>query len=67
MDRLFEPGREMVAYQAPDEIPDLIDYYLRKPKERERISRAARQRVLREHTYDLRLTRLLKTMLAVYG
>lgn len=67
MDQLFEPGREMVAYQAPEEIWDLIDYYLRKPKERERISRAARQRVLREHTYDLRLTRLLKTMLAVYG
>ncbi|SMP49392.1 spore maturation protein CgeB [Desulfonatronum zhilinae] len=67
MDELFEPGREVVAYANPEEIPDLIDFYLRRPQAREKIARAARKRVLREHTYDLRMTSLLKTMLAVYG
>ncbi|WP_084185092.1 CgeB family protein [Desulfonatronum thiodismutans] len=67
MDELFEPGREVVAYANPEEIPDLVDFYLRHPLAREKIARAARERVLREHTYDLRMTSLLKTMLAVYG
>ncbi len=67
MDQLFEPGREVVAYSDPEEIPDLIDFYLRRPQAREKIARAARKRVLCEHTYDLRMTSLLKTMLAVYG
>jgi spore maturation protein CgeB len=67
MDELFEPGQEVVAYSCPEEIPDLIDFYLRHPQARGKIARAARQRVLREHTYDLRMTSLLKIMLAVYG
>ncbi len=67
MDELFEPGREVVAYANPEEIPDLIDFYLRHSQAREKIAQAARKRVLREHTYDLRMTSLLKTMLAVYG
>lgn len=67
MDELFEPGREVVAYSDPVEIPELVDFYLRRPRAREKIARAARERVLREHTYDLRMTSLLKTMLAIYG
>jgi len=67
MDRLFEPGREVVVYAWPGEIQDLVRHYLRRPKERKRISQAARKRVLQEHTYDLRMTTLLKTMLAIYG
>lgn len=67
MDQLFEPGREVVAYSAPEEIPDLIDFYLRHPQAREKIARAARKRVHRDHTYDQRMTSLLQTMLAVYG
>ncbi len=67
MDLLFEPGREVVAYADPEEIPDLVRFYLRHPLERERISQAARRRILQEHTYDLRLTKLLKTVVAVYA
>ncbi|HDQ41745.1 MAG TPA: hypothetical protein ENN39_12075 [Desulfonatronum sp.] len=67
MDMLFEPGREVAAYASPEEIPDLLRFYLRNPRERKRISLAARKRVLQEHTYDLRLAKLLQTMLAIYG
>ena len=67
MEALFEPGREVVAYAAPEEISDLVDFYLRHPQARARITQAARKRVIQEHTYDLRMTSLLKTMLAIYG
>lgn len=67
MDLLFEPGREVVAYASPEEIPELLRHYLRRPQDRKRISQAARRRVLQEHTYDLRMSKLLKTMLATYG
>ncbi|SDB29554.1 spore maturation protein CgeB [Desulfonatronum thiosulfatophilum] len=67
MDHLFEPGREVVAYASPEEIPDLVRHYLRRPGARERVSLAARKRIMQEHTYDHRMTRLLKTMVAVYG
>lgn len=67
MDRLFEPGREVVSYASVEEIPELVRYYLAHPDARARIARAARKRILQEHTYDLRLTSLLKTVVAVYG
>lgn len=67
MDQLFEPGREVAAYASPEEIPDLVRFYLRHPQARARISQAARKRILREHSYDLRLTRLLQTMMSVYA
>jgi spore maturation protein CgeB len=28
MESLFEPGREIVCYQEPGEIPDLVRHYL---------------------------------------
>ncbi|WP_084604961.1 CgeB family protein [Desulfonatronum thioautotrophicum] len=67
MDQLFEPGREVVSYSEPGEIPELVAFYLRRPQARKKIARAARDRVIREHTYDQRMTTLLQTMLAVYG
>ena len=60
---LFEPGRELVVAESPERLPELIDYYLAHPEEAEAIGRAARARVLAEHTYGHRL----KTMLACLG
>lgn len=67
MESLFEPGREIVCYQEPGEIPDLVRHYLRRDGERARITAAARSRILAEHTYDLRLKSLVRTMRAIYG
>jgi len=67
MESLFEPGREIVCYQEPDEIPDLVRHYLRHDGERARITAAARSRILAQHTYDLRLKSLVRTMRAIYG
>jgi spore maturation protein CgeB len=67
MESLFEPGREIVCYQEPGEIPGLVRHYLRHDGERARITAAGRLRILAEHTYDLRLKSLVGTMRAIYG
>lgn len=67
MEALFEPGREIVVYQEPDEIADLVRHYLAHERERLRVVAAARSRVLAEHTYDQRLGSLVRTMREIYG
>lgn len=67
MDSLFEPGKEIVFYRDPDEVPDLLRHYLGHPPERRRIAEAARRRVLAEHTWEHRLQALLDRMREIYG
>ncbi len=67
MDALFEPKKEIISYTEPEEIPELISYYLAHPKERQSIASAARKRVLAEHTWEHRLRVLLAHMRDVYG
>jgi spore maturation protein CgeB len=67
MENLFEPGREIVCYDDPAEIPDLVRRYLSDDSERTRVVHAARERILAEHTYDLRLASLAGTMREIYG
>ncbi len=67
MDNLFEPKSEIISYNEPEEIPELVKFYLANPTERARITKAARKRVLAEHTWDHRIKNLLKDMQQVYG
>ncbi len=67
MDNLFEPHKEIAFYTEKEEIPELLRYYLAHPQERQRITTAARNRVLAEHTWDHRLESLLSHMRHVYG
>ena len=67
MDDLFTPGKEVIFYREPEEVPDLIRHYLARPEERARIAAAARKRVLAEHTYAHRLQTLIGHMREVYG
>ena len=67
MERLFEPGKEIIAYHELDEIPELTRYYLDNPAARAAIVRAGRRRVLAEHTWDHRIQHLIATMRAIYG
>jgi spore maturation protein CgeB len=48
---VLEPGREVICYRQPEEIPELVRYYLKHPGQRRRLIQAARSRVLSEHTY----------------
>ena len=67
MERLFDPGSEVAVYADPGEIPELVRHYLRHPGERAGIARAARKRVLAEHTYVKRMGQLLDVMRRTFG
>jgi spore maturation protein CgeB len=67
MEDLFEPGKEIVCYEDPDEIPGLVRHYLPREGGRRAVVEAARRRILAEHTYDLRLASLVRTMRETYG
>jgi spore maturation protein CgeB len=59
---LFEENKEVVHFRERGELIDLINYYLKHPKEREEIAQRARERVLREHTHRHRMGRILEVM-----
>jgi hypothetical protein len=55
---LFEPGREVVAYDGPDDLVQKVRHYLAHDDERERIAAAGQARTLADHTYAERVRRL---------
>ncbi len=59
---LFEPGREVVTFGSPEEIPELLPRLLDDAPMRRRITEAARARILAEHTYEHRLKDLCARM-----
>ncbi|VAX28799.1 CgeB family protein, partial [hydrothermal vent metagenome] len=67
IEELFDVGKEIVTYRSRDEIPELVGFYLRNPKEREIIARRGRERILKEHTYRHRLGTIIQNMKNRYG
>ncbi|KPA13127.1 glycosyl transferase [Candidatus Magnetomorum sp. HK-1] len=58
LNEIFEVGKEVVAYRSPEECVDLIDYYMKHPKEAEQIARAGQERTLQDHTYTERMNQI---------
>lgn len=58
----FEEGVHFVGYNRLDEVAGLVRQYLNDESTRTRIAQTARDRVLREHTYDNRVQVLLRTV-----
>jgi spore maturation protein CgeB len=50
---------EVLPFSRADDVPSLIATWLRDPAGRRAMGEAARQRVLRQHTYEHRMTELL--------
>jgi spore maturation protein CgeB len=67
LDEAFDVGREVVAFEHPEEIPGLVRFYLDHPADRHAIAERGRARVLKEHTYQHRLRFILERMRARYG
>ena len=65
MAELFTP-EEMICYHEPEEIPELVSYYLKHHSERKALAKRARSRVLACHTWEQRLKSMLKTMRDIY-
>jgi hypothetical protein len=56
----FEEGVHFIGYREAEEIQHLIHKYLAADSMRQCIADAAREKVLREHTYDQRVESLLQ-------
>jgi hypothetical protein len=54
----FEPGREVVSYDDPDDLMDKLKHYLEHDDERRAIAAAGQARTLRDHTYANLMVRL---------
>lgn len=66
LERLFELGKEVVCYQNIKELKALCDHFLSHPREREEMADRAQKRVLREHTYMVRMDEALRIMREVF-
>ena len=47
---MFEPGREVVTYNGPDDLIEKVRHYLRHDEERAAVAAAGQARTLSEHT-----------------
>ncbi len=64
---LFEIDKEVVCYKSIDEIPDLVEKYLKDKKEREKIIENAYKRVMNEHKYTDRVMEIIKIAKKIYS
>jgi spore maturation protein CgeB len=58
----FIEEEEIVSFNNNHELVQKIDYYMKTEEERQRIADNARNRVLKEHTFEHRLERMLELM-----
>jgi len=59
---MFEPGREVVAYEDEADCVEKVRYFLSHEGERRAIAEAGQARTLREHTYAARMEELLEML-----
>lgn len=63
---LFRVGEEVMCYQSPDEIYDLVSYLLGHETERMRIAEKGYNRAIKDHTYVHRIDQMVRTIKDVY-
>lgn len=59
---LFIPGKEVITFRSTEDLKEKIKYFLEHPEERREIAARARERVLKDHTYDKRIKEMLSTI-----
>ncbi len=64
---LFDPGKEVICYHDFDEAVDLARYYQGHDRKRQLVADRGRRRVLSEHTYVHRLSRLIDRVTKDFG
>ena len=60
IEEVLEPGKEIVTFHSEQDMIDMIRYYLKNDGLRMKISEAGRRRVLKEHTYEIRIRQMLR-------
>jgi|Deesub1362A_J573_1020465.scaffolds.fasta_scaffold00173_24 hypothetical protein len=59
IEEVLEPDKEIVTFRDEDEMMDKIRFYLKNDTLREEIARAGQARVLKEHTYEIRIRQMI--------
>jgi len=54
----YDVGREVVCYDSVTDLIDKVRYYLAHEQERQMIAENGYRRVIRDHTYEIRLTQV---------
>ena len=67
LQQFFDFERELPIYRSLPELRGKIDHFLARPEACREIAAAARDRVLREHTYEHRAAHMLDLVLKAYG
>lgn len=62
----FEIGKEIVVYKDASDLVKKIKYYTKHSKERNRIAKAGQDRTLKDHTYELRMKKMLNLVSKYY-
>ena len=57
---MFEPGQEVVPYASPEECVEVLQHFLKREEERQKIASAGQQHTLRHHTYHERMKELIE-------
>ncbi len=60
IEEVLEPDKEIAIFQTEGEMIDKIHYYLNHDRIRTAISEAGKKRVLKEHTYEIRMRQMVK-------
>jgi Glycosyl transferases group 1/DUF based on E. rectale Gene description (DUF3880) len=58
----FREGEHFVGWRAEEEIPDLVDQFLRRKEERLAIARAGQERTLKDFTYQRCVESMVETL-----
>lgn len=66
LEDFFRPGKEIAIYSTPEELVQLVRYYLEHDVERENIRQAGYIRS-QEHSYDNRMEKLLSEVESIIG
>jgi spore maturation protein CgeB len=61
---LFEPGKEIITFNSLQDMKEKISYYLKHPEERHAVTERARERAIKDHSYQRRLEQMLSTVYA---
>ena len=58
IEEVLVPDREIVTYRTEDEMIDKIRFYLPREDARRRVAEAGRDRVLKDHVYEVRIRQM---------
>jgi spore maturation protein CgeB len=59
---VFEPGKEVAVFEDLADLKEKVEYYLKKPDERIKISEAGYKRAKNEHTFEHRIDKMFEIM-----